>query len=994
MSPKISGNQKAQNQTKKQKPPSAKARKSKPKPKRPGAFPIVGIGASAGGLEAFTSFLSKVPVDSGVAFVLIQHLDPSQPSRLTELLGRVSPVPVQEVTEDIIIKPDHVYVIPPGRNMTIQDHTLRLEDRPDHPGLANSIDLFLHSLAEAVQERAVAIILSGTGSDGTDGARVVKAGHGLVIIQDPKSAKYDGMPRAAIAAGIADYILPPEEMASQLIEYARKPYQQREEIRHALENDDTSLRNILSLVRVKTGRDFSGYKVSSITRRIEHRMAVNQIETNSEYLRFLQKNTSEIEDLIKDFLINVTSFFRDKEAFDALKKEINEIMKDKPEGSTIRAWIPGCSTGEESYSLAILLLECAETSKRYYNIQVFGTDLNTDSITFARAGIYPTTIVQDVSGERLERFFSKVDASYQVKKDLREKLIFAAHDLLTDPPYSHMDIVSLRNLLIYFSADLQKKIIPLLHFSLNEGGILFLGTAETIGEVPDYFTTIDSKWRIYRSVNKQQAQHVTLAGQPAVPQTTPSKYLEDHVLPAATLPLAQSPDRLLLEALPPSVLVNRNYQVIYTHGNTGKYLQLPEGNPSTSILEMVNPDLRIALATAIHEASQKQNEAVREVFHVKHNGGTQSVIMTIRPVSRMDGSLIVTFEDLPNPKRQKVKGEALTKAQHQEMQKELQLFKETLRNTIEELETANEELRSINEEYMTANEELKSANEELETSREELRSVNEELTTINTEYEKTIEELTVVSDDIYNLLNSTDIATIFLDETLHIRRFTPAATRIFKFIDSDVGRSLEDISSRLKADGLPQAARRVLETLIPVEHEVQTEDGYWYSMRVHPFRTTDNAIEGIVASFVDINQIKTALAYADSIIDTIREPLLVLNKDLKVISCSRAFSTMFKVTKDNTEGQYIYDLGKRQWDIPQLRELLNSVMKTDKVFEGYRVEHDFPEIGHRVMLLNARRIYDAVGATQNILLAIEDVTGLPGLEAFTQGKDRRKRGSR
>jgi len=945
----------------------------------PNDFPIVGIGASAGGLEAFTSFLSKVPGDSRTAFILIQHLDPSQPSRLTELLSRVSPISVQEVTEGTRVEPNHVYIVPPGRDMTIQDRTLRLQAQPIRPGLSHVIDAFFRSLAEDVKEQAVAIILSGTGNDGTDGARAVKAGQGLVMVQDPESAKYDGMPRAAIAAGVADYVLKPEAMAGQLIEYGRKSHQQREETRQALEKDGTSLRNILSLARARTGRDFSGYKVSSITRRIERRMAVNQIETSSDYLRFLQENPSEIDDLIKDYLINVTSFFRDKEAFDALKKEINEIFKEKPEGSPIRAWIPGCSTGEEAYSLAILLVECAETSKRYYDIQVFGTDLDTDTITVARAGIYPTTIAQDVSGERLERFFNRLDASYRVKKDLREKLIFAVHDLVTDPQYSRMDIVSVRNLLIYFDTDLQKKIIPLLHYSLNEGGILFLGTAETVGEAPDFFTTVDSKWRIYRSVNKQMAQHVTFTSQPAS-----WKPGDAHALPVARPPYATAPEQLLLEALPPSVLVNRNYQVTYTHGNTSKYLQLPEGNLSTGILEMANPDLRMALATALHEASQGQKEIIREGLRVRHNGGTQLVKITVRPLSRTDGSMVVTFEDVRRPSRRKVKGETLTEAQRRELEQELQITKETLGGTIEELETANEELRSANEEYMSTNEELKSANEELETSREELRSVNEELTTVNTEREMKIEELTAVSDDMSNLLNSIAIATVFLDEKLRIRRFTPAATGLFKFLESDVGRPLEDIASHLKADGLPQAARQVLKNLIPVEQEVQTEDGHWYSMRIHPYRTADNTIEGVVASFVDINQVKTALAYAQSIIDTVREPLLVLDEKLRVISASRAFFRTFRVTKEDTEGQFIFDLGNRQWDIPQLRGLLKDILQEDKYFEGFRMEHDFPGIGHRVMLLNARRVYNVAGAMQSLLLAMEDITGRSGLEPFTE----------
>ncbi len=631
---------------------------------------------------------------------------------------------------------------------------------------------------------------------------------------------------------------------------------------------------------------------------------------------------------------------------------------------------------------------------RIYNIQVFGTDLNTDTITFARSGIYPGTIAEDVDKEWLVKYFNKVDSSFQVKKDLREKLIFAVHDLVSDPPYSRMDIVSVRNLLIYFSADLQKRIIPLLHYALNENGILFLGTAETIGDVPDYFTTVDSKWRIYRSINKQQKNHVLLPGQPALPQADSLKHTEVQDLPAAKPPMAQPPDRLLLEALPPSVLVNHKYHVMYTHGDTSKYLRLPEGNPSMSVLEMSNPDLRIALATAVHEASRERKVTIREGLSVRYKNRRQPVKITVRPLIKMDGSLIVTFEDVSRPKRRKLTGEATPETKHYDLERELEVSRETLRNTIEEMDTANEELRSTNEEYMSANEELKSANEELETSREELRSVNEELTTINTEHEKTIEELTAVTDDMHNLLNSTAIATIFLDETLHIRSFTPAATALFNFIDLDVGRPLRDISSRLKADGLPQAASRVLDTLIPSEHEVQTEDGHWYSMRVHPYRTSDNSIEGVVASFVDINQIKIALAYAESIIGTIREPLLVLSKKLKIVSSNSAFSKMFGVNKAETEGQFIYNVGNHQWDIPQLRQLLDSVLKEDKIFEGYRVEYKVPGIGQRKMLLNARRIYDGLSTTPNILLAIEDITGRPGIEAFSEAKEKRKKGAK
>jgi two-component system CheB/CheR fusion protein len=963
-----------------------------PKTGELGHFPVAALGASAGGLEAFTQFFRNIPQDSGIAFILVQHLDPSQPSRLTEILGSGVSIPVMEVTEGTRVQPDHIYVIPPGKIMTISDRTLSLEEQPKHPSVSHSIDIFFRSLAEDVKERAVAIILSGAGSDGTDGARAIKARQGLVIVQDPATAKYDSMPRAALDAGVGDYILPPEAMIGKLMGYVRKSYQGREDARQALGKDDQRLRNILSTVRARTGRDFSGYKISSISRRVERRMAVHQVDTVEEYSRLLQEQPAEIEELVKDFLINVTSFFRDGEAFKALKNEIGNLLKDRPAGSLVRAWIPGCSTGEEAYSVAMLLTECAEELKRHYDIQVFATDLDGDAIAVARVGKYPSSIAQDVDEERLKRFFSRVDESYQVKKDLREKLVFALHDLVLDPPYSRMDIVSVRNLLIYFDSELQKKVLHLLHYSVNGGGILFLGTAETIGEFSDLFNTVDNKWRIYRGINGYTAfQHYPLR-QPAAYKEHPSASLEMHAASRPGTSDGHAPEQLLLEALPPSVLVDRAHTIVYSHGNTRKYLHLPEGKPSISLLEMAAPELREALATALYEAAQEQKQVIREGLRLKHNGGTQSVRLTVRPVSRTDRHLIITFEDIGRQRRRRKKGEIPDEQRFRELEQELQITKETLRGIIEQLETASEEHRSINEEYVSTNEELRSANEELETSREELRSVNEELVTINTEREKKIEELTAVSDDMRNLLNSTGIATIFLDEDLRIRRFTPTATALFKFQDSDVGRPVEDITSRLKTDSLPQVARRVLDTLVPEEQEVQTRDGGWYTMRVHPYRTAENAIDGVVASFADISEVKAVLSYADAIIGTLREPFVVLDENLKVKSASRTFYKTFQVLAEDTEGQLIYDLGSRQWDIPQLRQLLKDVLQEDRVFDGFPVEHDFPGIGHRVMLLNARRVYEEADATQLILLAMEDISDRARLEPFSEREDFRKRG--
>ena len=966
-------------------------------PEKPGSpvrdFPVVALGASAGGLEAFIRFFSKVPKDSGVAFILIQHLDPSQPSRLSELLNRASPIPIWEATEGVSVEPNHAYVIPPGKNMSIHDRILRLKEQPEHPGLYHSINFFFASLADDVKERAVGIILSGTGTDGTDGARAIKAQQGLVVVQDPETAKYDGMPRTAITAGIGDYVLSPETMPEHIIDYLSESSYKREETRQSLRKDDTSLKIILSLIRARTGRDFSGYKVSSITRRIERRMAVNQIETAENYIRFLQEHPPEISDLVKDFLINVTSFFRDKEAFEVLKKEIEKILKGKPEGSQIRAWIPACSTGEEAFSVAMIMMECVQDSGHYYDIEIFGTDLDTEAIASARKGVYSANIIHDVGEKRLEKFFSQVDSSYQIKKDVREKVIFAVHDLVADPPYSRIDVLSIRNLLIYFDISLQKKIIPLLHYALNEGGILFLGTAETIGNVTDLFAPIDKKWRIYRNINKDKTTHVYFHGQSTLDETIVPQLQGTAALPHHVSDLITAPERLLLEALPPSVLVDRESQVIYTHGNTSKYLQLPEGKPNVGILQMVNPELKIALATGLQETANGGNGAIRDGLRYKQNGTIQTVKITIRSLSQPVGHMIITFEDVHQRKPRKIKEETLTEARYQELEQELELTRETLKNTIAEMETTNEEMKSANEEYMSTNEELKSANEELETSREELQSVNEELMTVNTEYQKKNEDLTTINNDMRNLLNSTGIATVFLDEKLCIRRFTPAATQIFKFIDSDIGRPVEDITSHLKANGLVQDVRQVLDTLIPVEQEIQTDDGHWYSMRIHPYRTTDNTIEGVVVSFVDISQVKAALKYAEDITDTMREPLLVLDGQQKVISANRAFYLAFKVKSKDIEGRLIFEVGNHQWDIPRLKEMLIDIVSKNSIFDGYRVEHDFPGIGHRVMLLNARRVIGGTDIKPRILLSMEDITNRTGLEKFSESNGKQERRS-
>jgi two-component system CheB/CheR fusion protein len=942
-------------------------------------FPVVALGASAGGLEAFTQFLIGLAPKSGMAFIIIQHLDPSHPSSLVELLGRVSPIPIVEAIEGVVISPDHAYIIPPGKSLSIHKRTLSIAGDQEHPGITHSINHFFSSLAEDIGERAVGIILSGTGNDGTEGARAVKIHDGLIIVQEPESAKYDGMPKSAIESGVADYILTPEAMPGVLKEYLDQSFYTRDKVRQALKKDDVNMKNIFSLVKVRTGRDFSGYKLSTITRRIEHQMAVNSIDTVGNYLKFLRENPTEIEALMKNFLIQVTSFFRDKEGFESLKQKICQMLKDKPEGSQLRAWVPGCSIGEEAYSIAIIIMECIQESGRRYDVQVFGTDLDSAAIAIARAGTYPAAIAKDVDQKRLDEFFNKVDHSWQVKKNVRQDVIFAVHDVVTDPPYSRMDVISMRNLLIYFDSELQKKVVPTLQYALNEKGLLFLGTSETIGEFTELFITLDTKYRIYQAVGKKKGTPPNFSGQPGLSFNSAVKRSNTVTQPGAKSELFK-----LLEALPPSVLVDYNHQVLYTHGDTSKYLQMSEGRPSTGLLNLVKPELESFLATLLHEASQEQKEVATGNIHFKYNDAMQHVKITVRLLSTLEGDLIITFEDLPGPKRRKNQGKTEIEPPQKELESELQRTRDTLRGTIEELKSANEELRSSNEEYMSTNEELKSANEELETSREELQSVNEELTTLNTESQKKNDDLTVLNNDMSNLLNATGVATLFLDEKLRIRRFTPSATRLFKFIDSDIGRPVEDISSPLKDNILVQASHGVLDNLIPVDREVQTADGKWYSLRILPYRTLDNVIEGVVVSFVDISQIKASLIYAESITETVREPMLVLDEQLKVVSANNAFYLAFKVKKEDTEGQVIYGVGNRQWDIPALREMLKDIIDKNSVFNGYRVEHDFPGIGRRVMLLNARRVIGGADIKPKILLSIEDITGRAGLEQFSE----------
>jgi len=978
-----------------------RTKESTPPPhKKEKGFYIVGMGASAGGLEAFEKFFRNTPGDSGMAFVLVSHLDPTHISILAELVQRCTKMEVIQVQDGMRVQPNSVYVIPPNRDMAILHGTLQLIELKGHSGLRLPIDYFLHSLAEDQGERAICIILSGTGSDGTLGVRAIKSEMGMVMVQDPSSAKYNNMPSSVIETDLMDYVLPPQKMPKQLLRYI-KHATLRVIPRITLIKDKIpdTMQKIFILLRAHTGHDFSLYKKNMIFRRIERRMNVHQIDNATNYVHYLQENPDEVERLFKELLIGVTSFFRDPEAFEALRQKVlPQLLKDKPVGYSLRVWVPGCSSGEEVYSTAIILRECMDELERNFSVQIFGTDISDDAIDTARAGIYPASISAAMKPDRLRRFFTKEGNAYRIKRDIREMVMFATQDIIKHPPFTKLDLICCRNLLIYLGTELQKMLIPLFHYILKPDGILLLGTSETIGEFVDLFSVLDKKWKVYKrketvSFGQEMLEFPTmpLTGESTEIQVTGGLKKTREI---SILKLVQT---ILLESYaPPCVIINQKADIIYIHGRTGKYLEPAPGEASLNILEMAREGLRRQLASAIDKAISQEKDVTHEGLPIRNNGGFQIINVTVKPFrapEAMRGLMMVVFEDVVSPeqaesgKKSRASKKIVDKSV-EELDRELQYTKENLQTTIEELETSNEELKSTNEELQSTNEELQSSNEELSTSKEELQSLNEELVTVNSELQEKIDDVTEAKNDMNNLMEATEIATIFLDKDMCIKGFTSYADKIINLIQSDVGRPIRHIASNLKYEKLGEDAKEVFKTIIHRQTEVQTKDGHWHLMRIMPYRTIDNVIDGVVITFSDIHEQKVAAEkleklnqtvqeareYAESIVETVREPLLVMDGDLRVISVNRSFCETFQVKPEKTKGSLIYELGNRQWDIPRLRELLEGILPNNAILEGFEVEYDFLSVGYKKMLLNARKIFRETIGMEMILLAIEDIT--------------------
>lgn len=889
-------------------------------------FPIVCIGASAGGLEAFEQFLCNVPKDSGMAYIVIQHLDPTQKGMLPELLRRISNMEVVQVEDRMTVQPNYVYVIPPNKSMSILNGVLYLFEPLETRGLRLPIDYFLFSLAEDQHENAIGVILSGMGSDGSAGVRKIKEMNGTVLVQHPADAKYDSMPRNAIDAVSADITAPASELPGKLLTFLTHTPATTSAMEIEFK-DQSALDKIIILLRTQTGNDFSLYKKNTVYRRIERRMSVHKIDRIGAYVTFLQTNPKEVDILFKELLIGVTNFFRDPTVWEKLEKVvIPQLIVNQQEGALLRAWVPGCSTGEEAYSLAIVFKELLEKINPHGGIsmQIFATDLDNEAIETARKGLFPGDIKANVSPKRLTRFFTPIEEGYRVNNEIREMVVFAKHNIILHPPFTKIDILTCRNLLIYMDSELQKKILGLFYYSLNREGFMVLGSAETLGAQSHFFTAIDSKLKIYQRTISNRTPD--LFDFPSSFSRTKQTFIEQQT-PIKPPPNIQTlADQLLLQQFsPPGVLVNNQGDIIYISGRTGKYLEPAVGKANMNIFAMLRDGLRNDFPAAFRQALTKKELVQLRNIKVGTNGGTQYLDVTIQCIEKPEalaGMVMIIFKDIARveglPASGKKGDKSSTSARQLELEKELQHAREEMQTTLEEMQTSQEELKSTNEELQSTNEELQSTNEELTTSKEEMQSLNEELQTVNAELLSKVDDFSRVNNDMKNLLNSTDIATLFLDKDLNIRRYTNQATKIFKLIKSDIGRPFTDQVSDLMYPELATDALEVLRTLAFIQKQITTSDGRWFSTRIMPYRTFDDRIDGLVITFFNISDHKKLEVELNEkrqmhnlLLNLSTDIIVKLSNQWKVVEFNKAAETFF-----GKKGGDVLDKGFFQLFVP------------------------------------------------------------------------------
>ena len=950
------------------------------------ACPVIGVGASAGGLEALEGLLAAMPARLGAAIVLVPHLSPTGKSMMVELLARTSVLPVEVARDGVRPQPDHVYVVRPNRLLTLRDGHFEEQPRPAPHGTLLPIDIFLRSLADGRGARAAGIVLSGTGSDGTLGLRAIRLAGGLTIAQQEDSARYQDMPHNAIASGVVDEALLVADMPKALADWVGRWAAGAQPAPFGGDID-----RVLALLRARSGHDFTHYKRSTISRRIERRMQILRLARIEEYVLLLRERPAELDVLFRDLLIGVTQFFRDPESFSILEKAVlPKLFGGRGADQPIRVWVPACASGEEAYSIAMLLLEQQSAQGSTVPIKVFATDIDEEALTVARAGRYPATIAADVGAERLARFFHDEGGTYRIAKAVRELIVFAAHDLIKDPPFSRLDLISCRNVMIYLDAELQQRLLPLLHGALAADGVLFLGPSETLGALDERFEVIDRKAKLFR-------QKAPPTRPPRLPLMTvpPAEGFPtglDAALPVAPeQSLGRATDRILLEYYAPAcAVIDARFDVVLFRGRTGRFLEAPSGAPDVNILRMARPGLTRKLRTAVLDAARRQQPVLTRDVRVRTDGAVQRINLTVRPLNGpglpAGQFLIVVFDEgggeRPGPEaaRAAAAGDAESSLV-QQLEEELREAREVTQSRVEELETANEELKSANEELLSMNEEQRSTNEELETVREELQSVNEELQSVNAELHEKVAQVTRANSEVQNLLDATQIAVVFLDREGRIRSFTASNMALFNLIPADVGRPLTDIAPQGLYTELAADVAHVLRTLEGRERELRATSGRWFMMRMLPFRTVDNVIDGVVLTFVDVSERKRAETvteearhFAEAIVATIRGPLLILDDQLRVRSANAAYGQAFGEDAAAAEGRSLFELAVGAGGGAELRALLDDVMARGVAVDGHALDCDVPRLGQRHLLVNATRLALPASERTYVVLAIEDVT--------------------
>ncbi len=951
-----------------------------------------------------------------MVFVLIQHLKPDTPSMLSEILARVTDLPVEQVTDNVTVQPNHVYVIPPNKQMTVVHDQLKLAPREAAQRPFMPINLFFESLADEYGHRAIGVVLSGLDSDGAEGLKCIKTAGGITFAQKQNTAQHSGMPNSAVATGFVDFILSPPEIAQTLVGIAQHPYvqhsvrsqtnspdsnyessQQEPESRPLQQN---SLSVIYNLLRATTGVDFTQYKRTTFERRLRRRMVLHQLNSVEEYVGYLRNDLTEVKALYHDVLITVTSFFRDPESFAFLQKSVfPSLIEQKALNASIRLWVTGCATGEECYSLAICLLECLSAHNASLSIQIFGTDVSDEAIEIARRGTYSESQMAGVSAERRRRFFTRNEGRYQISKAIREFCVFARQNLGSDPPFSNIDLVSCRNVMIYFTPALQKRVLAIFHYALHANGFLWLGSSESVGETSELFSVVDKKHRVYsrNPVTSHLSFDFVTSDYLAL---NPTRATERQNMAAETTSytnVQRQADQIVLNRYAPvGVIVNEKLEIIHFRGDTSLYFRPAPGEPSFNLLKMIRPSLLVEVRSVLEQAKTQKTITRREGLQVEGNPRYVHVEVTpIRNPLSQEFSYLLLFEDGAPIQSEPISpsdefGSDKLSASGPEVERLRQELAATrqelldtqayLQATVEEQEAINQRLTTANEEILSSNEELQSTNEELQTAKEEIQAANEELKTTNEELESRNAEARSVNDDLLNLLINVNIPIVMLSTDLRIRRFTPTAESLFNLIPGDVGRPISNIRLNIDVPDLESRISRVIETLDTQEYEVQDQQGHWYRLRIRPYRTTENQIDGAVVTLIDIDDIKQTLRelelsrlYAESIVETVREPLIVLTRELRIKTANRAFYELSQLTPPEAEEHLFFDIDSGQWDVEDLRSRLENFLADPELLHNFEFSHDFDHMSTRYILVNAREIEQPFGE-QLILLAIEDIT--------------------